>query len=152
MSLRSIFARQGNPLLIATLLVSLLMGTLAPAGYMVAPGDDGWPTVSVCPETNGLAKALRAAETARHAAMGHDMGAVEQGAHGSHSDHEASGEPAQDCAFAGSAQLATGSVDLDLLADALGFVMLRALAPRDVLEFEQPSYLRPPLRGPPFPA
>lgn len=126
--------------------LGLWLNTLAPVGYMIAPGSDGWLAVTPCPQTHALA---RYAQTAipNNAAMDHAHSHHGHGEHGS--EDNSSSNPSNPCAFAGITKLATGSADPELLVISIAFALLLALAPRAIPHASKSVRLRPPLRGPP---
>ena len=133
-------------MLLALLVISLVIGTIAPAGYMIAPADDGWPSITLCPEQNPIVKAQADAAAQRHhAAMGHMSmnGDADEG------EQPSSSALPKHCSIAGTAELATGAVDADLLALSLAEAALLGLAPVRVIDISRPPRLRPPLRAPP---
>lgn len=140
-------ARLFSPFVLTFLVANLILGALAPSGYMIAPSQSGWPAITVCPETHSFVRNLNAAEQRRHAAMGHDTHTPDHG--DTHDGHDISGAVDNDCAFTGMAQLATGAIDPDMLGEAIAFVMQRAVRWIAPLPLSLPQYLRPPLRGPP---
>ena len=90
--------------MIGILLLAFALNALAPAGYMIAAGEHGLPTVSVCPETHPLARAVTAYHEARdrsdgmakdHASMDHasiDHASIDHAAMG----HGDEGDPHAD--------------------------------------------------------
>ena len=133
-------------MLLALLAISLVIGTIAPAGYMIAPADDGWPSVTLCPEQNPLVKAQADAAAQRHhAAMGH----MSLGDDADEGEQSPSSALPKHCSIAGTTELATGAVDADLLALSLAEAALLGLAPVLVIDIKRTPRLRPPLRAPP---
>ncbi len=135
--------------LLLAVAAGLWLNTLAPAGYMIAPSESEWLTVTPCPETHPLAQRAPIAEM-DHAAMGHahlSGGAMEH-------DHEEdpSSSASNHCAFAGVTKLATGPVDPALFMAALVFAMLLTVAAKLPPSIPRLTALRPPLRGPPVKA
>lgn len=128
------------------LALGLWLNTLAPVGYMIAPGSDGWLAVTPCPQTHPLAR-YRQAATPHDTAMDHAHSHHGHGEHGS--DDTPSSNPSKPCASAGITKLATGSVDPGLLILSIAFALLLALAPRAIPRRTKSVRLRPPLRGPP---
>ncbi|MEM1195720.1 MAG: hypothetical protein AAGH57_06420 [Pseudomonadota bacterium] len=147
--------------LLALLAAGLWLNTLAPVGYMVAPGADGWLAVTPCPATHPLAR-QNPDTVAEHAAMGHAHAAQHGGHHsGLHSgpdgaaqegDDDASTSPSKPCASGGVTKLATGPIDPALLLVAIAFAMLLALTLTARPTWARATRLRPPPRGPPVPA
>lgn len=137
-------------LLLALVSVALGMNAFIPAGYMVAPSSSHFLAVTLCPETNPLARAAMAAEGpshsadagSHHAAMGH---------HGPTSDDNApaSGRANVDCAF--SALAFAGNLPEQTGPDVISLERARVLsAPLKSLKVSPGRHLRPPLRGPPL--
>ncbi|WP_291181822.1 hypothetical protein [Erythrobacter sp.] len=137
-------------LLLALALVVLGMNAFIPAGYMVAPSSSHFLAVTLCPETNPLARSAMAAEGhsqsadagPNHAAMGH---------HASTSDDHApaSGRADVDCAF--SALAFAGNIPEQPRPDAISLERAQALsAPLKLFAVSPGRHLRPPLRGPPL--
>ncbi|MEM6761220.1 MAG: hypothetical protein AAF601_17245 [Pseudomonadota bacterium] len=148
--------------LLALLVAGLWLNTLAPVGYMVAPGADGWLAVTPCPATHPLAR-QNPDTVAEHAAMGHAHGAHHGGPHGAHhngppggpdgtaqeGNDDASTSPSKPCASGGMTKLATGPIDPALLLVAIAFAMLLALTLTARPTWARATRLRPPPRGPP---
>ena len=140
------------------LLLAFGLNALAPAGYMISASEGGLPTISVCPETHPLARAVEAARDRHethddmamgHAAMGHVV--LDHAAMG-HADDEGTAPVAVSdghCALANGAKLALGSTDLSLLAAEMAYAVLLGLKAIRPLALRAPLHLRPPLRGPP---
>lgn len=137
-------------LLLALALVALGMNAFIPAGYMVAPSSSHVFAVTLCPETNPLARAVMAAEGhsqtgdagSRHAAMGHHAPTSED-------DAPTAGRADVDCAF--SALAFAGNVPEQPGSDAIALDRARILsAPLKILTVSPGRHLRPPLRGPPL--
>ena len=158
--------------MIAILLLAFGVNVLAPAGYMIAPGHGGLPTIAVCPETHPLARAVAASSATPqahdgmatdHAAVGHAV--VDHAAMGHHAMSPDAMEPdavgpddddyapltANDghCALASAAKTALHSVDEALLAEEVAYAVLLGLRPIRPLALPAQPHLRPPLRGPP---
>ena len=153
--------------MVSILLLAFGLNALTPAGYMISATDGGLPTISVCPETHPLARAVAASgerhethETAMdhaamdqaamgHAAMGHVV--VDHAAR-SHADDEGTAPVAVSdghCALASAAKLALHSADDALLAAEVAYAVLLGLKAIRPLALRAPPHLRPPLRGPP---
>lgn len=130
------------------LALGLWLNTLAPVGYMVAPGSDGWLAVTPCPQTHPLAGYAQQTATPSHAPIDHTHVHHNHGTDGS--DDTSSSTSSKPCAFGGATKLATGSVDPGLLIISIAFALLLALAPRAFPRQTKPARLRPPLRGPPL--
>ena len=122
---------RNHPALLAALLFcTLLIRSLVPAGYMPEVAS-GTITLTLCSGTMP-AEPMTVAMPGMH--------------HGD--DHDGKPKAEQPCAFAGLAAPALGSTDTLLLAAALAFAFLVAIAPRP-LRIAVPARLRPPLRAPP---
>jgi uncharacterized protein involved in copper resistance len=154
--------------MVSILLLAFGLNALAPAGYMISATDGGLPTISVCPETHPLARAVAAAgerhetheDTAMdHAAMGHaamdhaEMGhvVVDHAAMGHTDDDGTAPVTASDghCALASAAKVALHSADEALLVAEMVYAVLLGLKAIRPLALRPPPHLRPPLRGPP---
>ena len=150
------------------LLLAFGLNALAPAGYMISATERGLPTISVCPETHPLARAVTASQerlethdgtAIGHAAMGH--AAMDHAAMGhvavdyAAMDHADSGGTAPTtaseghCALASAAKVALHSADEALLAAEMAYAVLLGLKAIRPLALRAPPHLRPPLRGPP---
>lgn len=137
-------------LLLALVLVALGMNAFIPAGYMVAPSSSHFLAVTLCPETNPLARAAMAAKGhsqptdagAHHAALGHHAPTPDD-------DVPAAGRADVDCAF--SALAFAGNIPEQPGSDALALEHTQILsAPLKILTVSPGRHLRPPLRGPPL--
>ena len=128
----------------------LWLNTLAPAGYMIAPSQNGWLAVTPCPETHPLAQRAPIAPMGHspmdHAAMGH---AHLSGGAMDHDHEDGSSGASNPCAFAGATKLATDPVDPALFLAALAFAMLLAVTAKPSFHLPRWVGLRPPSRGPP---
>lgn len=154
--------------MVSILLLAFGLNALAPSGYMISATDGGMPTISVCPETHPLARAVAAAEERRashydmtmdhaamdhaamdHAAMGHVV--LDHAAMGHADDEGTTPVTASDghCALASAAKLALHSIDESLLAAEMAYAVLLGLKAIRPLALRAPLHLRPPLRGPP---
>lgn len=144
--------------MISILLLAFGLNVIAPSGYMIAAANDGLPTVSVCPETHPLARAVAASRERReredgmamdHASMDH--ASMDHAAMGHGDEGDTSSPNANDghCALAGAAKLAVHSVDENLLAEEMAYAILLGLKAIRPLALPAQQYLRPPLRGPP---
>lgn len=138
------------------LIGALLLNSLAPAGYMIAPSATGVPAVMLCPQTHPLARQTMSSRDLKaghvhhqsHKKAGNEMAMSHGGEthEGYPSTHKVTG---LECAFAGMAQLATGAVEPALLIDAIAFAQLLEMGPVRRLVLPQLDRLRPPLRAPP---
>lgn len=121
---------------LATLLcaAALLLKLLVPSGFMVT-SDHGRPFIGICSGTGALMPPM-----AMRAARGDMSDPAEPNHHG---------KAELPCAFAGLSAAATGAIDPLQLAALIAFVMtigfVRVLLPLP----DEPTHLRPPLRGPP---
>tara|TARA_R100001129_G_scaffold174078_1_gene146144 strand:- start:750 stop:1208 length:459 start_codon:yes stop_codon:yes gene_type:complete len=149
--------------MLAVLMLAFGLNALAPAGYMIAAGAHGLPSVSICPETHPLARAVAASRERHemadgmamdHAEMDHatvDHATMDHAAMG-HADDGDSAPTASNtghCMLAGAAKLAVHSVDEQLLADEAAFAVMLGLQEIRPLALPAHPHLRPPLRGPP---
>ena len=164
--------------LVSILLLAFGLNALAPAGYMISATEGGLPTISVCPDTHPLARAVSAARERRetqdemamehaatgHAAMGHAAKSHAAMGHAATGhvvvDHAAMGHTDDDgtapvtaseghCALASAAKVALHSTDEALLAAEMAYAVLLGVKPIRPLALPTPPHLRPPLRGPP---
>ena len=154
--------------LVSILLLAFGLNALAPAGYMISATEGGLPTISVCPDTHPLARAVSAARERRetqdemamehaatgHAAMGHDATGhvvVDHAAMGHTDDDGTARVTASEghCALASAAKVALHSTDEALLAAEMAYAVLLGVKPIRPLALHTPPHLRPPLRGPP---
>ncbi|TWJ06629.1 hypothetical protein JN10_2165 [Altererythrobacter ishigakiensis] len=136
-------------LLLALALIALGMNALVPAGYMVASSSSHVFAITLCPETNPLARAVMAAEghaqledaASHHAAMGHQAPASDD-------DIPTASRAEVDCAF--SALACAGNVPEQPSSDTItlerGQILL---AQFEAFSVTTNRRLRPPLRGPP---
>lgn len=121
---------------LATLIcgVALFLKLLVPTGYMIGT-DHGRVAITTC---TGMAPAT----------VMMDM----PGMHGDMADHGKSkdhGKAEQPCAFAGLSAAMTGAVDPIQLAELIAFIMAIGMVGVLLPTPAGPSFLRPPLRGPP---
>ncbi len=144
--------------MIAILLLAFGLNVLSPTGYMIAVGKGGLPTISVCPETHPLARAVAASREGHAAhdsmAMDHadmDHASMDHAAMGHGDDGDTSPSAANNghCALAGVAKIALHSIDENLLAEEAAHVVLLGLKAIRPIALPAQPYLRPPLRGPP---
>ena len=147
-------ARKGQ-LFLTLLLMALGMNAFIPAGFMVSPTAHGL-SVTLCPETNSLARSLAAAKghTASeqvhdHAAMGHHVASAHGDAHGDgHGDEPGASRGNVDCAF--SALAFSGETPEPPAPVAITLEPGQAFSPAlEPLVVSPQRRLRPPLRGPP---
>lgn len=123
-----------RPVLAAWLVAfALLMKVLVPTGYMFGTSPTGSITIELC---SGYGPVMVAAPV--HGMAHH---------HGKH-DHQ--GKEMPPCAFSGLSAPSLAGADPLVLAAAIAFIILTVfrIAARYTLP-DAPSYLRPPLRGPP---
>jgi len=147
-------ARKGQ-LFLTLLLMALGMNAFIPAGFMVSPSQHGL-SVTLCPETNSLARSLAAAQghTASeqvhdHAAMGHHVTGAHGDAHGDeYGDEPGASRGNVDCAF--SALAFPGETPEPPAPVAITLEPGQAFSPtHEPLVVSPQRRLRPPLRGPP---
>jgi hypothetical protein len=117
-------------LCVATLLLKLLV----PTGYMI-DNDHGRLTFTVCSGVQPRAM------TMEMPGMHGDMPD-----HGKSKDH---GKAEMPCAFSGLSAAALGAIDPIQLAALIAFVMAMGIIGLALPPPSTPTYLRPPLRGPP---
>lgn len=165
MGLRSLMAARRRALL-AFVLAVLGIHALLPAGTMFAPTGQWGASVSLCPQTHPLARALGTTSAAPdmaalhaamghgehhgsmdHAAMGHSMAPADDDARDP-APSSGSATPAQACAFAGLA-LAALLTEQSLAPFTLPPPLPEPLALLTRLQLVAPAHLRPPLRAPP---
>ena len=144
--------------MIGILLLAFALNALAPAGYMIAAGEHGLPTVSVCPETHPLARAVTASREARDRSdgMAMDHGSMDHASmdhaamgHGDEDDSAPTASNGGHCTLAGAAKLALHSPGETILADEIAYAVMLGLRPIRALSLPARPHLRPPLRGPP---
>lgn len=109
--------------------MALLIKALLPSGYMIG-GAGGLVTIELC-TGNGVQKIVTALP-----GLAHDQDASEQG-------------EAAPCAFAGLATPMLAGADPLLLADAIAFILAVPFCTATQSSAATPTFLRPPLRGPP---
>jgi hypothetical protein len=125
-----------HPLLaLAIGLAAIMLRLAVPAGYMPVAGHAG-PALALCPAGGSIA-----------AAAGHGDPSILGPGHGGDSS-----DPARSCAFADLAVPAIGGADAFQLAEAPVFILGASLIVAPAPAPRAPLRLRPPLRGPPFPA
>lgn len=130
-----------RPVLAALLVAfALLMKVLVPTGYMFGTSPNGSITIELCSGYGPVAVAV--------AAPTHGM-ADHHGEH-HHGKHDHQGKEMPPCAFSGLSAPTLAGTDPLLLAVAVAFIIVTIfrIAAWPVLP-GVPSYLRPPLRGPP---
>jgi hypothetical protein len=158
--------------LLAFAVAALAMQALVPAGLMVAPAQDHFASVILCPETHPLARAAAEREQTPPSAL---LAAIDHGAHADHQhhDHHASassidhaamghGVPSDDgdtpasaasnsgpCAFSG-LSLAGLLTERSYVPSAIPPPLPEQFALPQRFELVAPAHLRPPLRGPPL--
>ena len=113
---------------------TLLLKLLVPTGYMIG-SDHGHLAITICSGT------APAAMTMDVPAMHGDMAD-----HGKSNDH---GKAEMPCAFSGLSFAVLGAIDPIQLAALIVFVLALGLAATILPAPSRPTYLRPPLRGPP---
>lgn len=118
------------------LALALAAKALVPVGFMLSVTGERILTVTICADASGALRQMQIAIPNEDDTSGGQPNAADTGQH---------------CAFSGQGHAAVYGADPVLLAAAfvflvlLGFAPLQALPPRDI------AFLRPPLRGPPFP-
>lgn len=136
-------------LLLTLAMMALGMNAFIPAGYMVAPSSSHLFAVTMCPQTNPLARAVAHTEGSAqtgdmasvHAAMGHHVSSPDD-------ETPAAGRADVDCAF--SALAAAGDIpEQPQFIFSLIEASLASAIPLPALLITRESKLRPPLRGPP---
>lgn len=125
--------RKHRHLAIVLLVLAFFIKAAIPAGMMVSITAEKVLAVTVCTGSGGV-------ETIDIALPIE----ADKGAH--HSGDAAKGDH---CAFTGLAKAALGGADPILLAGALWFILVLALAPVRHPPLARIPYLLPPLRGPP---
>ena len=127
------FIRNHRHVALALLVLAFFIRAAVPAGFMVSASSDIILTVTVCSDASGgLTKMQMVIPSKKQ-----------------DNDHSDSANKSDQCAFAGLTKVALGGVDAILLALAFVYILILGLAPVRRLPFQQISYLRPPLRGPP---
>lgn len=157
--------------LLAFAVAALGMQALVPAGLMVAPAQDHFASIILCPETHPLARAAAEREETP-ASVQH--GAMDTGTHGDHHHHHHDAAPSIDhaamghgpangdgdapvsaasnsgpCAFSGLA-LAGLLTERSYVPSAISPPLPEQFALPQRLQLVAPAHLRPPLRGPPL--
>lgn len=113
---------------------TLLLKLLIPTGYMI-DSDHGRIAITICSGTAPLTM------TKQMLGMHGDMPN-----HGKSKDH---GKAEMPCAFSGLSAAMLGAIDPIQLAALIAFILTLGLAVAILPAPSRPSYLRPPLRGPP---
>ena len=113
---------------------TLLLKLLIPTGYMI-DSDHGRLTITICSGT--APRAMTMEKPGMHADMPD---------HGKTKDH---GKAEMPCAFSGLSAAMLGATDPIQLAALIAFILALGLAVAILPPPSRPSYLRPPLRGPP---
>ena len=113
---------------------TLLLKVFVPTGYMI-DSDHGRLSIMVC---SGV----------KPRTMSMDMAGIhgDMPDHGKSKDH---GKAEMPCAFSGLSAAALGAVDPIQLAALIAFVMAMGIVGLALPPPSTPTYLRPPLRGPP---
>lgn len=115
-------------------LATLLLKLLVPTGYMIG-SDHGRIAITIC---SGVAPQTMMMEMP---GMQGDMPD-----HGKSKDH---GKAEMPCAFLGLSAAMTGAIDPIQLAALIAFLMAVGITGVLAAAPSSPTYLRPPLRGPP---
>jgi hypothetical protein len=113
---------------------TLLLKLLVPTGYMI-DSDHGRMTITICLGT--APRTMTMAMSGMHGAMTD---------HGKSKDHSKAEMP---CAFSGLSAAMLGSIDPVQLAALIVFILALGLIATVPRVPSRPTYLRPPLRGPP---
>jgi hypothetical protein len=127
-SLRAFF-RDHRRLAALVVAVALAMKALVPGGYMLAPQGKVL-TIAICADASG-------GQLTRQIVLPTD------GKSGEHAKAE------NTCPYAALGMAALTGADAPLLALALAFILALGFAPVRPAFRASPSFLRPPLRGPP---
>ena len=117
--------------------LTLLMKMLVPTGYMFSTSSTGSITIELCSGFGPVAIA----------APGHGM-THHHGQH-DHEKHDHKGKEMSPCAFSGLSAPSLGGTDPLLLAAAIAFIVATVFLSVVPSAVVLPTYLRPPLRGPP---
>ncbi len=112
--------------------LTLLMKMLVPTGYMFGTSSTGSITIELC---SGFGPVAIAAP--RHGMTHH------------HGQHDHKGKEMPPCAFSGLSAASLGGTDPLLLALAIAFIVTTVFLSVVPSAVVLPTYLRPPLRGPP---
>jgi len=136
MSRLKALTRKHARLSLGLLVLALAIKALLPAGFMVSTSDERFLTVTICADASGTTKQMQIALQGKD-----DIG-------GDHSELADKGQP---CAFSGLSYAALGRVDPALLVAAIAFILLARHEPLRPPVLGDIAFLRPPLRGPPFP-
>lgn len=112
---------------------TLLLKLLVPNGYMI-DNDGGRFAVTMCSGAGPVTMAM-----------------IMPGMHGGTADHDKKdhGKAEMPCPFSSLSAAITAAVDPIQLAELIAFVMAVGLAGMPLPAPSSPTYLRPPLRGPP---
>ncbi|WDF70949.1 DUF2946 family protein [Novosphingobium sp. KACC 22771] len=128
---RRLLARRGLATLICCAVLALRL--LVPSGYMVEAGGSSI-TISIC---NGVASAPMSVSLP----LKHDGGTQDSPQHGEH---------LVPCPYGSLAHAALPAVDPIQLAQLLVFILAVAWLGLALPNHSAPTYIRPPLRGPPI--
>jgi hypothetical protein len=126
------WARSGWWLALCLLALTLATKVLVPQGYMIVAGETATLQVSLC---SGMAPQTMAITVPVKSEKG--------------GESPGKALPDQVCPFAALGHAAMSGPDLALLLEAIIFVLALGLAPRLLPRLAKPSFLTPPLRGPP---
>tara|TARA_R110000868_G_scaffold212918_3_gene462808 strand:- start:7069 stop:7473 length:405 start_codon:yes stop_codon:yes gene_type:complete len=121
-----------RPFACAVLALALLMKIVMPAGFMPTVSN-GQIVVSICSGTGPMTMVMTIPGLGQEKSEG-------DGHHG---------KAEQPCAFSGLSAPSLAAADPILLAAAILFVLALGTRPMALPASTAPSYLRPPLRGPP---
>lgn len=131
-AIRHLLAQRHLAVLICA--ATLLLKVLVPTGYMI-DSDHGRLTVTICSGT--APRTMTMDMPGMHGDMAN---------HGKSKDH---GKAEMPCAFSGLSAAVLSPIDPIQLAALIAFVMAIGLAGVLLSAPSTPTYLRPPLRGPP---
>lgn len=155
-AIRSLIAQRHLAALLCV--AALLLKLVIPSGYMIGEAQ-GHMAVVLCPGTMPVADVMPHMPSGdmammhgtSHAALPDHVGPDHVGPdHGGagHSDGQHS-RAEMPCAFAGLSAAALAAVDPIQLVALLAFVLATGFVAVTAIVRSDPSYLRPPLRGPP---
>ncbi len=130
-----ILIRQQRMLAMLIVAATLCVKAIVPTGYMVGSSSTMFLTVLICNDGTGLHK------TATIAVEKESAPTEKSGGHG---------KADTPCPFTALTMVSLGGADAPLLALALAFILALGFAGTLPSLSQRPSYLRPPLRGPPL--
>lgn len=150
-AIRSLIAQRHLAALLCV--AALLLKLVIPSGYMIGEAQ-GHMAVVLCPGTMPVADVMPHMSSGDmammhgtpHAALPDHVGSDHGGTGHSDGQHSRAEMP---CAFAGLSAAALAAVDPIQLVALLAFVLATGFVAVTAIVRSDPSYLRPPLRGPP---